>query len=112
WAGNRHHVRLPLRQRIEVIQMRIHTLTVVVCLLAGSGPAAAQDHMQAGLIGGPSAATFTASADSNPPDFTSHAGFSAGLFLVSPVRHHTAFEPEVLFTRRGGNSTEGATDVR
>src|SRR4030095_10164511 len=90
--------------------MRVHTLAVVVCLLAGPASAAAQDRVQGGVLAGPSAASFSATGLA-APDFTARAGFSAGLFIVSPVRHHVAFEPETLFTLKGANGADSMTKV-
>src|SRR5262245_58088123 len=97
--------------------MRVHPLAVVVCLLAGPASVAAQDRVRGGVLAGPSAASFTAKADvagtvgGEIPDFTARAGFSAGLFIVSPVRHHVAFEPEALFTLKGANGEDAVTQV-
>ena len=91
--------------------MRVPTLAVVVCLLAAPASASAQDRVQGGVLAGPSAASLSAKADVVPPDYTTRAGFSAGLFIVSPVRHHIAFEPEALFTLRGANGADNITTV-
>jgi hypothetical protein len=91
--------------------MRFHHLTVVVCLLAGTSPALAEEGTRGGLIGGPSAATLAVSSGTSLPDFSSRAGFSAGLFVVSPPHHGIAFEPEVLFTRRGGRAQDSDEEI-
>ena len=85
--------------------MRHRVIALVVCLLAVATPAFAQ--VQGGILGGPSRATLT--ADTNQPfgGFDPRTGMSAGVFLVAPFHPSVAFEPEFLFTIKGGKLTDG-----
>jgi hypothetical protein len=91
--------------------MRIHLLTVGVCLLAGASMASAQDAVQGGVIGGPGWATLTVKTDGNFPDFSGRSGMAVGAFIVTPTRHGIGLEPEVLVTLKGGKATEGPDEA-
>jgi outer membrane protein with beta-barrel domain len=86
--------------------MRIHTLTVVVCLVAGVSIASAQDPAQGGVIGGPGWSNLTLKTAGQFPDFSSRTGMMAGAYIVTPTRRGIGLEPEVLVTIKGANAAQ------
>ena len=92
--------------------MRIQTLTIVACLLAGPGTAAAQDPVYGGALGGWASGTLSASSDVETFEFTPRAGFSGGMFVVAPIRQWFSIEPDVLFTQKGGKGVDSTADVQ
>jgi hypothetical protein len=92
--------------------MRIQTWTVVVCLLAGSGAASAQDRVSGGALAGFASATLSGSEGSEPLDFSSRAGFSGGMFVVAPIAPWFAIEPEVFITQKGGKAVGTPEDLQ
>jgi outer membrane protein with beta-barrel domain len=87
--------------------MRMVSLTVVVCVLAGATQASAQTSVEGGVIGGPGRATLIVKAPANFPDFSGRAGMAIGGFFVTPTRHGIGLEPEVLVIRKGARATQG-----
>jgi len=87
--------------------MRIHLMTVVVCLLAGSSVAAAQPAVHGGIFGGPSSTTLSATSDEPIPDFDHRAGMAIGGFFIAPLNGVLAIEPEALYTIRRAAVVDG-----
>jgi len=91
--------------------MRIQTLTVVVCLLAGASIVSAQDAIQGGVLGGPGWSSLTVKAEGDFPTFSGRSAMSIGAFLVTPAARGIGLEPEVLFTLKGGKAAQDDLEV-
>jgi Outer membrane protein beta-barrel domain len=91
--------------------MRMHALTVMVCLLASS-TVSAQDGVTGGVIGGPGWSTLTVKTDdSDFPDFSGRSGMAIGAFIVTPTRHGIGLEPEVLVTIKRAKATQAPVEA-
>jgi len=91
--------------------MRIHLLTVVVCLLAGSSVATAQAPVQGGIFGGPAATNLSVTSDDPIPDFNRRGGLAIGGFVIAPLGHAIAIEPEGLYTVRRAAVVDGPAEA-
>jgi outer membrane protein with beta-barrel domain len=91
--------------------MRTHLLTVVVCLLAGAGPASAQSGAHGGVIGGPGWTTLSTKSDTGAPDFGWGGGMAAGVYVITPSSHGIALEPEFLVSVKRSNALIETADT-